>query len=171
MTPAQLRAIASYVGAPYSVEVYDRNVNKPDWPYEWQYYQGKGTAMFTHLLLASIGHNEPDVARNFKLHLRRIESLADEEVLAMVDAANVPGFDTYRQKDKVITRGRFFDIEVGAYGGISIDFDTCTVNTGMDSCQDGSPLSVHNPGAVIAYLQSIGVYIPGMVEEQFVEFA
>lgn len=151
MTTKDIRDIAAYWGSPCAFSYEPEFTEDIDTLY---------SETVNHHILGAIFRNphRENKITDIKLQLRPISSLTDEEVreCAKLDAGG--GFlwgDIY-QID------RRHDCIVAYYGNgasVEVDYD-CLIS---DECP-----STAYP-AIIAYLQSIHVYVPGTIDEKYVQ--
>ena len=97
-----------------------------------------------------------------KLHLRPIAALTDDE------ARHVAGLSERYEPEEVPTlpvyrRGTMIGFEDYPDSGIESDGH---FYTGDGS--DGNEYFTYNDAAIFSYLQSIGVYVPGTIDEKYV---
>ncbi|GAB3714443.1 hypothetical protein GCM10027592_54240 [Spirosoma flavus] len=145
LTPKQLRDIASYWGAPCT---YKKVVNN-----EWIFI-GKMQVM-AHVL-QSLQDGE---AIDFRLHLRAIKSLTDKELMhcgAIHGEFEEAFIDRYSESMRMGNFQLFFDGRLYNHEWEPVDYNATM------------KIPVHNPGAIIGYLQSLAVYVPGTVDKEFV---
>jgi hypothetical protein len=111
-----------------------------------------------------------------KLHLRSIGSLTDEEVFTLAEFAFGGEVDRivdeirrphWNGDDPILYLSHFLRTD-----GSSGHYDYWISERGMFGSgdgSDGSEMATYNEAAVFAYLQSIGVYVPGTINPQYVE--
>lgn len=146
MNQKDIRDIAAYLYARCTFEVLWKN---------WVSFDDHNVYS---LLWEVLGKEQPPQVRNVKVYLRQIQSLTDDELTecARIDAGGrflhggVFGINRYSDELEVI------------YGnGAGVRFAIPHVYYA-----DQSPGQV---AETIAYLQSIGVYVPGTINEKYVE--
>ncbi|QMW05306.1 hypothetical protein [Spirosoma foliorum] len=145
MTTQQLRSIASYWGT-----------------YTASYIDSHQKSHHRLLVDADVMRDlEETMVRSFKLHLRRIDSLTDEEVETLMQLTEQHNPEFQFNGDTRIDRSAEDCIYIGMDGKLILYFNG---EIAIDRHYSGITAPLY------AYLQSIAVYVPGTIEEEFVEF-
>ena len=115
---------------------------------------------------------------DFKLHLRPIMSLTDEEVYELAEIA-LNETKPNRAVDIVSRPGGYYGEHPISYGLLMTSNGSRTYHHdywlsdaglfGSGDGDDGSEIYTLAEAAVFAYLQSIGVYVPGMISLEYVQ--
>ncbi|GAB4001583.1 hypothetical protein GCM10028807_58090 [Spirosoma daeguense] len=155
MTDKQIRDIAAYWGAKCSYEREDT---------------GQHTLAYLNKLGfigATMLHNlqVEGFIRNLKLHLRPISSLTNEE-WHQVFGHLFSGHECLR-----VERDTIAGIYWLSRNDLSVRIEAGPHYSGFNvwaSCDYGDQSAAIEAGTIIPYLQSIGVYVPGSIDEEFV---
>lgn len=120
---------------------------------------------------------EANASPEFKVRLRPISSLTDEEVFNIADIAIAHGGTVDRLMCEV-NRYESNEWEPIVFGNYHLRTDGSFYHSpywiskyGLFSCgdgDDGNEVRTYEEAAVIAYLQSIHVYVPGTIDLKYV---
>lgn len=168
MSSKDIRDIAAYWGCSYSARV------MVDMRYE-QFKKQNGTVDSD--LLRDLG-NDMLIWKDFRLSLRPLSTLTDNEINALYCAIQCKEYDEDLQKKVFRSKYEFainFSYPLGdsrnatfVMYGTRIKFDGLIYTEVAEyngGCQD---TYCDNAQAGYAYLQSIGVYVPGTINKDFV---
>lgn len=180
MTEKDIRDIAGYMFAPCK---YEKTISCYSIEFRVYMYEGliprdhKGdyTMSFKgQLMCDTIKTLQLQESKSFKLHLRPLFSLTDEELYTCYEMAfdqTVQEYSTCSSLGILKDEAKF---EVYARNPahdrlfITLLKDG-RMYTGLDFSANGTALPPFSAGAVVSYLQSIGVYVPGTIDEKYID--